>query len=166
MTDGQIYVLDADVFIEAARRYYAFDIAPLFWETLVSYASSGRILSIDRVEREIERGKDELKQWANDTFHRWFAPTDEDDVVDTYRRIMTWVQGQSQFSDAGKAEFAEGADGWLVAYAKTKGCVVVTEERPNPNVKKRIPLPNVCDAFGVQYIDTFAMLRTLGVRLG
>jgi hypothetical protein len=28
--DGTKYVLDANVFIEAARRYYAFDIAPPF----------------------------------------------------------------------------------------------------------------------------------------
>jgi hypothetical protein len=28
--DGATYVLDANVFIEAARRYYAFDLAPPF----------------------------------------------------------------------------------------------------------------------------------------
>ena len=26
-----VYVLDANVFIEAARRYYAFDLVPRFW---------------------------------------------------------------------------------------------------------------------------------------
>jgi hypothetical protein len=30
-----VYVLDADVFIEASRRYYAFDIAPKFWDSLI-----------------------------------------------------------------------------------------------------------------------------------
>jgi len=33
--DRSVYVLDANVFIEAARRYYAFDIAPKFWDTLI-----------------------------------------------------------------------------------------------------------------------------------
>lgn len=32
MTSSTVYVLDANVFIEAARRYYAFDIAPVFLE--------------------------------------------------------------------------------------------------------------------------------------
>lgn len=31
MTASCAFVLDANVFIEAHRRYYAFDIAPFFW---------------------------------------------------------------------------------------------------------------------------------------
>jgi hypothetical protein len=78
---------------------------------------------------------------------------------------MTWVQGQDQFSDAAKADFARGADGWLVAYAKAKGCIVVTLETINPDIKRKVPIPNVCQVFGVQFVDTFEMLRRLGVQL-
>ena len=42
--------------------------------------------------------------------------------------------------------------------------VVVTHEMFNVDVKKRVPLPNVCNEFGVKYCDTFAMLRDLKVR--
>jgi hypothetical protein len=28
--------------------------------------------------------------------------------------VISWVQAQVQFSDAAKADFAAGADGWLV----------------------------------------------------
>jgi len=55
--DRAMYVLDANVFIEAARRYYAFDLAPMFWESLVHHAVNGRIQSIDLIKRELERGK-------------------------------------------------------------------------------------------------------------
>lgn len=162
------YVLDANVFIEAARRYYAFDIAPRFWEALTEHAMNGRVQSIDRVKAEIDRGKDILKDWANNNFHRWFASTDEDDVIDVYRQIMNWAYEQSQFADAAKAEFArlDNADAWLVAYAKAKGYLLVTDELFDPNVKRRIPIPNVCGAFDVEYLGTFDMLRALGVRLG
>jgi len=37
------YILDANVFIEATRRYYAFDLAPKFWDSLVHYAANGQI---------------------------------------------------------------------------------------------------------------------------
>jgi hypothetical protein len=77
---------------------------------------------------------------------------------------MSWVQAQNRFSDAAKAEFASGADGWLVAYAKVKGRIVVTHELPNNDARRKVPIPNVCVAFGVNYRDTFAMLRELGVR--
>lgn len=72
----------------AARRYYAFDIAPRFWEALVEYAERGRLMSIDRVKFESDRGRDELTRWANDQFQQWFHPTDRDDVLVVYRQIM------------------------------------------------------------------------------
>ena len=166
MTDGPAYVLDADVFMTAARSYYAFDVAPAFWDGLVREASNGRVLSIDRVKEEIQRGKDDLVKWANGTFNTWFAGTAEEDIITAYREIMNWAQGQSQFFDYAKDEFAKGADGWLVAYAKAKGYAVVTNEKFEAAVRRRIKIPNACQAFGITCIDTFELLRVLGIRLG
>ena len=162
------YVLDAGVFIQGARYHYAFDIAPGFWEALIQNAQTGTVLSIDRVKtKEIDRGNDDLKNWANNHFHSWFASTAEDDVVDAYRRVMQWAYNQAQFTDAAKAEFAseDNADAWLIAHALAKGCVVVTHEQFNANVRSKIPIPNVCQTLGVQCVDTFQMLRALGVKL-
>jgi len=168
MTASSVYVLDTNVFIEAARRYYAYDIAPAFWQALTEYASSGRVLSIDRVKAELDRGKDELAEWADGQFHQWFASTNDPDVLDAYRQIMIWSQSQSQFTDEAKAEFAraDNADAWVVAYAKAKSYVVVTHEKFDPNVRRKIPLSNVCKAFSVSDVDTFQMLRALGVKFG
>jgi hypothetical protein len=55
-----VYVLDASVFIEASRRYYAFAFAPGFWKGLVQRAEDGRVVSIDRVRDEVKQGRDEL----------------------------------------------------------------------------------------------------------
>lgn len=163
--DRSVYVLDANVFIEAARRYYAFDIAPKFWDSLIQHAANGVIESIDRVlSPELNKGKDELAIWANGDFIHAFRSTDEEDVIESYKKVMTWVQGQSQFNDAAKAEFANEPDGWLVAYAMAKRRIVVTHEVLAPDAKSRVPIPNVCAQFDVLYIDTFAMLRELGVR--
>jgi hypothetical protein len=164
VTDDAPYVLDANVFIEAARRYYAFDLAPRFWESLAHHAASGRVRSIDRVKQELERGKDELAQWVDDNFTNALASTDEPDVIQSFSEIMTWVQAQNQFSPAAKADFANGADGWLVAYARAKGCVVVTQEVPAPDARRKVPIPNVCQAFDVPFVNTFEMLRALGVQ--
>ena len=162
--DDATYVLDANVFIEAARRYYAFDLAPPFWESLVQHAAKGRICSIDRVKQELERGKDELAEWATSQFNDAFASTDEEDVIESYSEVISWVQAQGQFLDAAKADFAAVAYGWIVAYAKTKEYIVVTHELPAADARKKVPIPNVCEALGVTYVDTFAMLRELGVR--
>ncbi len=160
-----VYLLDANVFIEAARRYYAFDLTPRFWEHLVRLAEAGQIQSIDRVKQELERGKDELATWIKGAFNSAFASTDDTDVIRSFAEIMTWVQGQNQFWDAAKANFAGGADGWLVAYARVKGCVIVTHEVAAPDARRKVPIPNVCEVFNITFVDTFEMLRRLGVRL-
>ena len=67
---------------------------------------------------------------------------------------------------AAKAEFAGCADGWLVAYAKVHGFVVVTQEVYAAEARKRVLIPNVCKASGVNYVDTCTMLRGLGAKLG
>lgn len=168
--DRSVYILDANVFIEAANRYYAFDIAPPFWDSLLQHADNGTIESIDWVKKELERGKgkegeeDELAIWTEGNFSHAFCSTDEKDVIESYGRIMSWVQSQPQYSDAAKADFAKGADGWLVAYAVAKGRVVVTHEVPKIDIKRKVPIPNVCEPFNVRYVDTFVMLRELGVR--
>lgn len=161
-------MLDANVFIQAARGYYAFDLAPAFWQALVDHASNGRLLSIDRVKDEIELGKDKLADWVASAFGTWFASTNEADVLGAYAVAMRWAQAEVQYSEAAKAEFADtkNADAWLIAYAQAKGSVIVTLEQPDPNVRRKIPIPNVCESLGIPYLDSFAMLRALGVRFG
>ncbi len=62
------YLLDSNVFITAARNYYAFDLVPKFWHYLEECAKAGRIQSIDRVKTELHRGKDELADWVKGPF--------------------------------------------------------------------------------------------------
>lgn len=161
---GLVYLLDTNVFIEAARRYYAFDLAPKFWDTLIQEANRGVIESIDRVKQELAKGQDELADWINADFGQAFCSTNDAAVFECYAQLVTWVQDQEQFTDAAKADFASGADGWLVAYAMARERVVVTHEVPSADIKRKVPIPNMCDAFEVEYVDTFSMMRDLGVR--
>ncbi|HOB44367.1 MAG TPA: DUF4411 family protein [Bacillota bacterium] len=66
----RVYVLDANVFIQAATQYYAFDRVPSFWEGLIWHADNGRVHSIDRVRDELKKGNDDLWSWAHDHFCR------------------------------------------------------------------------------------------------
>lgn len=165
MMIASTFLLDANVFIEAARSYYSFTIAPGFWENLINHATDGRLLSIDRIKRELEKGKDELKTWADNRFSNYFSSTDDENVITAYSEIMNWVQDNDEFFDHAKTEFAAGADGWLIAYAKANGCIIVTHETLKPQKRNKVPIPNVCENFNVSYIDTFEMLKRLRVRL-
>jgi hypothetical protein len=162
-----VYLLDANVFISAARLYYAFDIVPGFWNALAQQANHGNIISIDRVCDELNRGDDELVTWINGQFNS-FVSTDNPEVLGKYRKMMMWAYNQPQFTDAAKDEFARAdyADPWIVAYAAAHNCVVVTLEELKFDIRRKIPIPNVCKAFGVDYINTFQMLRSLKIKLG
>lgn len=165
MTDElpAVFVLDANVFIEAHRRYYALDLCPGFWVCLTHYCLETRLFSIDRVRREIDEG-DTLSHWVKGAPDELFVSSAEALVVDTFADIMAWVRGNVQFLPEATAEFATDADGWLAAYAKVHGAVLVTQEVYNADVTRKVPLPNVCHQFGVATQDTFSMLRKLEVR--
>lgn len=162
MSTDRKFLLDANVFIEAKRRYYAFDLCPGFWECLIWHHQKGRVLSLDRVKQELERGGDDLRQWASSVMPATcFVSSDEPAVIREFAQMLAWVQAQSQFFPEAKAEFAAKADGWLIAYAKAKDLVLVTHEVLARDARRKVPMPNICEAFGVPYVDTFDMLREL-----
>ena len=53
---------------------------------------------------------------------------------------------------------------WLVAHDVVSGKTVVTNEQPRPESRNQIKLPDVCNAFSVDFEDTFAMLHKLNVQ--
>ena len=166
MNPAPTYIVDSDVFITAKNRYYSFDICPGFWDSLLQHSESGQVFSLDRIRQELLAGSDDdqIVAWVkNEVPAEFFLSTHDQEIVSAYTDIMVWVQRNPQFLDNAKAKFATEADGWLVAYAQLTGTVVTTNEQPSPEARNRVPLPNVCEQFGVRY-DTFAMLRTLGVR--
>lgn len=136
------FLLDASVFIQAAQRYYAFDLAPGFWEALITHAEKQDLCSIDRVRDELLRGNDDLAEWAREKFRDYFMSTSDYDVLEQYSKIMEWTDQNGQFDRPAKEDFArdDNADAWLVAYAKTKNLYVVTQEVFNPKIRRRIPM--------------------------
>ena len=149
------------MFIEAYRRYYGLDICPGFWDCLLHHCGEHRLLSIDRVHEELKQGGGPLADWADQETSGLFASSREPLVVAEYGNIMAWVHGSAHFLDQAIADFASGADGWLVAHAKVHGKTLVTQEVYNSSIRKRVPLPNVCSEFGVVVANTFEMLREL-----
>ncbi|MBX7209936.1 MAG: DUF4411 family protein [Verrucomicrobiaceae bacterium] len=163
-SDATKFVLDANVFIQAKRRFYPFAVCPGFWDALAWHQNQGILCSIDKVRAELEIGGDELWDWARDVFDvRGFRDTAT--ATAEYGQMVAWVEAQSQFNMAAKSEFMNVADGWLAAYAKHVGFTLVTLEEHKPDAKSKVPLVNVCKAFDVTTITPFEMLRSLGVNL-
>jgi hypothetical protein len=154
------YLLDANVFIQAKRKYYRFAVCPGFWEALIWHCDDSSCCSLDKVKAELLAGNDDLAQWAKSVVpSAMFKSTNDSKVVQWYSQMVQWVQSQPQFKPEAKAEFAQVADGWLVAYAKALSMTVVTLETYDAAIRKRVPIPNVCTEFAVPWLDTFQMLE-------
>ena len=57
------YLLDTNTFIQAKNSFYAFDIAPSFWDKLLEKLKQGQLATIDVVSAEITQGNDDLMEW-------------------------------------------------------------------------------------------------------
>lgn len=164
MKGDTLLVLDANAFIQPHRRFYPFDFCPAYWDVLRWHHKQSGVCSIDRVREELERGEDGLLDWVKKLPKSFFISTAELEIVGWYRRLAEWVQAEPQFLARAADEFAAAADGWLVAFAKANTGTVVTLEEFDPLIKKRVPIPNLCQAFDVEYITPFEMLRRLDVK--
>lgn len=158
-----MYLVDSNVLIEAKNRYYAFDIAPGFWEWLERAHRAGRVFSIEKVEEELLRGDDELAKWAQG-HHSFFRQLDQR-TTQYFSRLSEWARSQN-FRPAALHEFtAEAADYLLVAFAAAHSCTLVTNEVPDPNSRKRVKIPDACRVLNVDWTSPFDMLRSIGVTL-
>lgn len=157
-----MYLIDSNIFIEAKNRYYAFDIAPGFWEWLDRAYAAGTVCSIDEVQAELTVGSDPLADWAKDR-DNFFMPMDAPATA-VFGRLTTWANSQS-YTDAAVATFLASADYFLVAYALAHGHTLVTHELSNPNARARVMIPDACIGMGVSYCDPFTMMRGHGTKL-
>jgi predicted nucleic acid-binding protein len=159
--EGRKFLLDANVLIAAHRSYYAFDLCPGFWQSVLDGFAAQRIFSIQRIRAELLKG-DALEQWVTDELSgEFFLDDSTAEIAAEYGPMMTWVATKG-FLPAAQAKFAKDADGWLVATAKQTGFCLVTHEIRQEGAKARVPIPNLCDEFGVIPCNTFEMLRELG----
>jgi hypothetical protein len=153
--------LDSDVYIEANKREYGFDIVPGFWEMLEKSARDGILKSPSFVYDEIVRYADDVAEWVRARREVLFIDPTED-IQHRYAEVANHVAA-TYTNQTEVHRYLSGADPWLVAYASALGGTVVTRERRiDSSVKTKIKIPNVCDHFNVPSIDPWTMVRRLG----
>jgi len=162
------YILDANVFIQAKNISYPFDIFPVFWEWLDQEQVKGRVGSIRSICEELITGNDELADWAKARKDSgWFTNIDDVQTQQCYAQIAEWsVDPLQNFKPSAYQEFLQVGDSWLVAKALATKSVVVTHETYDQKCRSRIKIPNVCKAFGIEYINIIELFRKTGAKFG
>ena len=165
------YLIDSNVFIQAHRAKYPFDVMPSFWNKMKDLAHQGVIKSIDKVRVElVDNGRDgdELKEWCKNDLPASFFVNSQHSILE-YGEIIAWANsGARPYSEAAIRKFlaTEYADPWLVAMAKLDAnYIIVTEEVGDPMIKKDIRIPDVCSQFSLPFINTIELLRRLFISI-
>lgn len=155
------YLLDANIFIEADKRYYGLDFCPAFWDWLIDRNAAGAVFSIKHIQEDILKGTDKLAEWVAARGPEFFLEVDAV-VAPALSEVSIWASN-NHYNRAAKADFLAKSDYYLVAYARCHNHIVVTHEKPE-NTPRRVKIPNACDGVGVTWASPFDMLRAEGAR--
>ena len=158
------YILDTNILIRS-KNEMPIELWPSFWSKLCQMMADGYVLSNISVRDEINRGKDELTLWIANNAPKGFFVENDNEVIAKYAEVLNWANGNSTFTPLAVAEFAQVADAYLVATAAAKGFVLVTNETSDPSCRRRVKIPDACNALGVRYCDLNQVLRELGITI-
>ena len=156
-----LYLLDANVLIDANRDYYPISRVPEFWEWLAYAGENNRVKIPVEIYEEIKYGKDDLATWIkNDEIKASLLFSEEVDVS-----LVSTVTNVGYASDLTDDEIEKlGRDPFLVAYALVEvgeRCVVTTEVSKPTRRRANRHMPDVCDQFSVPRCNTFEFVRAL-----
>jgi len=151
-----MYLLDANVFMQAKNLHYGLDFCPAFWDWLIANNESKCVFSIEKVGDEIEAGGDELAVWAKQRGDNFFLKPDAA-ILPKLSVVSNWVNSQN-YEPAAVNTFLQLADYYIIAYALAYNHVVVTHEIASNSIKK-VKIPNVCIGLEVKCMTPYEMLR-------
>jgi len=156
-----IYLLDANVLIDANRDYYPLQRVPEFWEWLQNSGDNGQAKIPLEVYEEISYGKDDLATWLKQEHIKTALLYQEEVDVS----LVAHATDQGYASDLTDDEVVKiGRDPFLIAYALKNlenRCVVTTEVSKPRRHRANRHLPDVCADLGVRCCNTFEFVRAL-----
>lgn len=156
-----LYLLDANVLIDANRDYYPIGRIPEFWEWLVHHAEQQRIKVPIEVFEEVADGNDPLATWVKDSEVKdHLALTESADPA-----YVSAVVENGYGQDLSDDEIVKlGRDPFLIGYVAQDPngrCVVTTEVSKPKKTRANRHIPDVCGTLGLPCINTFELLRRL-----
>lgn len=156
------YCLDANVFIQSQRQFYALDIFPVFWNFLDRQFVLEIICSSKLVYDELIEADDDLASWIKTGDRKKFFIEPDESTQSEFVEIANYVNINYPQHQADR--FLAGADPWVIAFSKAQVIRVVTQETLVPPTSRKVKIPNICQQFNVRWVNLFEMLRALKAR--
>lgn len=159
-----LYLLDANVLMNANRDYYSISRVPEFWDWLIYNGNVGNIKIPEEIYDEITDGNDDLSHWAKLPQTKKALLFEEE--IDT--ETVQWVTYEGYTSDLNDVDVEKiDRDSFLISYAwkdKYNRCIVTTEVSKPSRQGSNKHIPDVCNQLGIYWCDPFEMYRRLDFR--
>ena len=112
---------------------------------------------MEKVAEELLAGQDELAEWVKRQPKSFqLAPGLADTA--SMAKVAQWAKNAG-YQQGAVATFLSAGDFYIVSQALTLNYTVITHEKPEPQSKRRIKIPDACNAVGVRWMNSFQMLR-------
>ena len=161
-----LYLLDANVLIDANRDYYPIGRVPEFWDWLTHQGHEGRVKVPIEIYEEFKTSKDDLGEWSRQPAFSEHLLLNEEATPALVARIVA----EGYAPDLTDEEIIKiGRDPFLISYALAElghRTVVTTETSRTAKQRANRKIPDVCTTLGIAVIDTFAFIRTLNFSTG
>ena len=163
-----LYLLDANVLIDANRDYYPINRVPEFWDWIAEMGRQGGI----KIPLEIWEEMVSPRPGRPDVLVEWLTDHRDDLLLDeeVSENLVAQVTEERYAPGLTEDEIEKlGRDPFLIAYAlaDAQDRCVVTNERSRPNrTRANRHIPDVCGDLNVRCCDTFKLIRELDFRTG
>ncbi len=153
MNGAQIYCIDSSSLIDGYRSIYPHNIFIGLWDKIDGLVQQQRLIAPEQVYKELIDQDDDLAGWIKDRRQMFIAPDSDQDAV-----IRTIALNFPQLTRT--VLLADPADPWVVALAKVRGCLVVSEEKGRSHTNPKIP--QICERFRVSHIPFLSIVKAEG----
>ena len=165
-----LYLLDANVLIDANRYYYPIDRFPEFWDWLVVMGQANVIKIPHEIFDEVVNPLPPLGR--RDAVVVWLKEYEGLLLLDELSRedLVQQVTNDGYADDLTEEELDQiGRDPFLIAYALVdtqERCVVTNERSRSSQRRGKRHIPDVCreDDINVRCINVFDLIRELDFR--
>jgi len=148
------FSIDTSAILDGWTRHYPREAFPGLWRHLEELIRSGDLRASEEVRYELEKKEDEAFAWARGQ-EGFFVPMD-DEIQDAVSAILA---DHPRLLDTRRGR--SGADPFVIALAKVRGCAVVSGERPSGSLQ-RPKIPDVCLALHLESMSLLDLIRREG----
>lgn len=166
------FLIDSNSFITPYRQYYAPDLVPTFWKKLSIAAKSGRLVLLDMVKDEIDKGQDDLNDLVSEQSGFVVCNHKSKEIVCKYQEILQYMQTCGFYKEDALRTWSNTkvADPWLIAAASVNDYTIITLEVSSGGLNKSTPsknakIPDVAKKFGVKTNNLYYMMRQLEINI-